>query len=360
MFAEGRSAPVTVGLFRRVLDVGTDEPLRDVVRAARTWRGHVAPLVLSAAEAEGIALGTGSGDELRRMGARVEDYRRLADRLTGAVPGARVLKGPALGRHWPAALLRPCGDLDVCVPDAAALWRAVREVAALRPLHDLDVTVLRHGDVLHWVVVLRWQAEDPVLDVDHRIELATFAYPGHPGVVDIRTEPPGDQAVADLLALAEERFDRPFGPKDLLDLAFVLRAADCPPLPELAFAAELFRLAPELRELAERVRGVADLTCPANERLLALLEGPAERERAARAAQSLPDAELPLHGFRLTETVHVRRSDTVEFVGFDGGTVLRCPVGDFLLVDSDRVDPDVHDAALAAVGTPEDVERSTP
>ncbi|MGW2254927.1 hypothetical protein ACWCXH_32800 [Kitasatospora sp. NPDC001660] len=361
MSAEGRRAPVTVGLLRRILDVGPDEPLRDVVRAARAWRGHLAPLVLSAAEAEGAVLGTGSGDELRRMGARVEDYRRLAELLTAAVPGARVLKGPALGRHWPAALLRPCGDLDVHVPDAAALWRAVRAVADHRPLYDLDVTVLRRGDVLHWVVVLRWQAEDPVLDIDHRVELATFAYPGDLGVVDVRTGPPAHQAVADLLALAEERFDRPFGPKDLLDLAFVLRSTDCPPLPELAAAAERFRLAPELRELAERLHGVADLTSPAAERLLILLDGPAERERAARAARPLPDAELPLHGFRLTAAVRVRHSDTVEFVRFDGGTVLRCPVGDFLLVDSDRVDPDVHDAALAALaalGTPDDVERS--
>ncbi|KUJ69269.1 hypothetical protein ACZ90_13075 [Streptomyces albus subsp. albus] len=338
------------------------EPIRDVVRSVRGLRGHLVPLVLSVAVREGVPLGTGSEDELRRMRGRVDDYRALAALLASAVPGARVLKGSSLAGAYPPEVLRPSGDLDMYVPDEPALWRAVAEVFRVRPVHDVDVTVLGDGARVHWVVVLRWPAQDPVLDIDHRIELVTFAYPGADGGPPLRAEPPRDQATADLLAIAEEAFQRPFTVKDLLDLAFTLGGAHRPPLPELVQAADAYRLAPELLGLSERLRAAAHLPCPANDRLPALLSAPAARELAARRRgerRSRPAGPWtgpsclagggPLHGLRLTPAPAHRPGAEVRFHTFPEGVLLRCPVGDFLLVASELVDPRGYQAAVEAL-----------
>ncbi|MFE6404038.1 nucleotidyltransferase family protein [Streptomyces alboflavus] len=354
------SSPLTLDLFFDALSVDRQEPLRDLVRSARGLRGHLAPLVLSVAACEGAVLGSGSTDEVRRMRARVDDYRALATLLSAEVPGLRVLKGPSLAEHYPSGVLRPSGDLDAYVPDEAALWRAVAAVLRTRPVTDVDVTVLGSGSHVHWVVVLRWSAEDPALDPDHRVELVTFAYPGQPGVVPLRAEPPRDQVTGDLLAVAEEAFQRPFTIKDVLDLALTLDSADCPSPAALAEAAVRYRLAPELLSLSRALHGAEKLASPANDLLLSLLEGDAARESAARrgreSAPQVPErawtrepclnSGRPLHGLRLSADPTSRPDSAVRFHTFAGGVLLLCPLGEFLLVEAELVDPAAYEAAL--------------
>ncbi|MER8072777.1 hypothetical protein ABTZ59_31310 [Streptomyces sp. NPDC094034] len=348
------------------------EPLRDLVRAARSPRGHLAPLILSVAARQGAALGSGSRDELRRMRVRVDDYRELAALLSVEVPGVRVLKGPSLADHYPSEVLRSSGDLDAYVPDEAALWQAVTTVRRTRPVSGIDVTVLGSGERVHWLVILRWPAQDPVLDTDHRVELVTFAYPGEPGVVPVRAEPPRDQVTSDLLAIAEEAFQRPFSIKDVLDLALALDSPGCPPPAALAEAADRYRLAPELLRLGETLHDTHGLPSPVNDRLLPLLREPAARELAERHARedAPPERERawtrepclnsgrPRHGLRLpagptpgpeagADTEADTGADTeVRFHVYADGVLLRCPVGDFLMVETELVDPAAYDAAL--------------
>ncbi|MFJ9210416.1 hypothetical protein [Streptomyces sp. NPDC102264] len=350
----------TLDLFFAALGVDPQEPLRDLVRGARSLRGHLAPLILSVAAHQGAALGSGSRDEVRRMRVRVDDYRELAALLSAGVPGVRVLKGPSLADHYPSEVLRPSGDLDAYVPDEAALWQAVATVLRVRPVSDVDVTVLGSGARLHWVVVLRWPAQDPVLDPDHRVELVTFAYPGEPGVLPVRAEPPPDQVTCDLLAIAEEAFQRPFSVKDVLDLALALDSPGCPPPAALAEAADRYRLAPELLRLSRTLHDTHALPSPVNDRLLTLLRGPAARglaeRRARKAAPPEPErawtrepclnSGRSLHGLRLPAGPTPGPDTEVCFHPFADGVLLRCPVGDFLMVGTELVDPAAYHAAL--------------
>ncbi|MFE4540309.1 hypothetical protein ACFRKB_35460 [Streptomyces scopuliridis] len=353
-------SPLTVDLFYGALGVDPQEPLRDLVRAARSLRGHLAPLVLSVAAGQGAVLGSGARDELRRMRVRVDDYRELAALLAADVPGVRVLKGPSLAARYPSGVLRPSGDLDAYVPDEAALWRAVATVLRTRPVSDVGVTVLGSGAHVHWVVVLRWPSQDPVLDPDHRVELVTFAYPGEPDVVPVRAEPPRDQVTSDLLAIAEEAFQRPFSVKDALDLALTLNSPGCPPPKVLAEAAERYRLAPELLRLSEALHRARALSSAANDRLLALLRDPAAREMAERHAREATPGEAErawtrepclnggraLHGLRLPAGPTPGPDTGVRFHAFADGVLLLCPVGDFLMVGTELVDPASYEAAL--------------
>ncbi|MCX5269492.1 hypothetical protein [Streptomyces sp. NBC_00199] len=355
------ASPPTLDLFFAALGVDPQEPLRDLVRAARSLRGHLAPLVLSVAARQGVVVGSGSADELRRMQVRVEDYRELAALLAADVPGVRVLKGPSLEQRYPEDVLRPSGDLDAYVPNEAALWRAVTTVLRNRPVGDVDVTVLGSGAHVHWVVVLRWPAQDPILDADHRVELVTFAYPGEPGVVPVRAEPPRDQVVCDLLAIAEEAFQRPFSVKDVLDLALTLDSPGCPPPKALAEAADRYRLAPELLRLSEMLHGCRALPSAANDRLRELLREPAGRETEARrdgeAGSGEPErawtrepclnSGRPLHGLRLPGEPTPGPESGVRFHAFADGVLLLCPVGVFLMVETELVSPAAHESALA-------------
>ncbi|WP_159031264.1 hypothetical protein [Streptomyces acidiscabies] len=349
---------VTLEMLYRLLGVEDHESRRELIRRGRQVSPRLPHLLISAAAREGVPLGTGTRDELRRARARADRYADLYDAVRAAVPGVRITKGPSVARWYPPDLLRPVGDLDLGCETEDELWRAARTVAERAPVEDIDLALTRHEDRTDVTLALKWPSEDELLDQPHSVELSTVAFPGDlDGTVPPRFALPADQILADLLSLAEERFQRPFTAKDTVDALMILTYR--PPDPTtLAEAAEAHLLAPELLELLTLVQDGAQTPLDG---FCTPLRAPAAAERARRDATSRPhgtphdtttvdgrlDAGLPVAGLRLNR----RRSPVDRAVRHDtdGVSLLRTPLADFLLVCGEVVSRADHDAALAAL-----------
>lgn len=346
---------IELALCARVLGVDEGETPDVLVRAARLQSWALPALLLSMFEKEGHALGVGSSGELRRMKARRSRYAELLTEIE-ARTAVRVLKGPSISRHYPAGLLRPVGDLDLVVAEEAELWEVVRTAVDRYPHAAVHVSLLGHPR-RHVFAEVVWPGEDPMLDREQAVEVCTAAFPGAQGPVRIRAELPEDELVTDLLAIAEERFQRPFGAKDVIDVAVLARI----PLPDVdvVTVAEQWRLAPELLELFELTAKRAFLGGFGS--LVDSLRAASEREQARRLAwtASTVGAEAdrltvalasgkPVGGLLLRD---VRRDDLceAEVHPFDGGALLVTPVGDYLLVDSAEVTQEQYDKGLTAL-----------
>ncbi|MFE6050010.1 hypothetical protein ACFQ6N_04600 [Kitasatospora sp. NPDC056446] len=341
--------PLALDHLYELLEVDRDVPVRKLLHAARRVRGVTAPLVLSLAALEGEAMGSGARDELARMTRRAETYRRLAEEAA-RVPGARVVKGPSLARHYPEGVLRPLGDLDVVVGTEAALWQVLAPVLDRYECHEAELTELTAHGRDHLYAGVWWLGEDPMLDADHAVEVTTFGFAGEPGAVPLRVELPDDPMHADLLSLAEERFQRPFTAKDAIDLVCALTSPAAPAPGPLVAAAERFALAPELLELCDLVRArplLADVV-PAG--LVDGLRSAAAEERARRAGAARR-APLPvdgrLHGLQLTEPLRRGAGHHRTVHRWNDGVITRSPVSDFLMVPGEVVEPRLYESALA-------------
>ncbi|MFM9449325.1 hypothetical protein [Streptomyces acidiscabies] len=348
---------VTLEMLYRLLGVEDHESGRELIRRGRLISPRLPQLLISAAAREGVPLGTGTRDELRRARAKAVRYADLYDAVRAAVPGVRLVKGPSLARWYPVDLVRPVGDLDLVAGTQEELWRAARTLCDRVPADRLDLALVRHGDRTEVFLGVKWPSEDELLDRPWSVELSTVAFPGDlAGTVPPRPALPDDQILADLLSLAEERFQRPFNAKDAVDVLMILTHR--PPDPgTLAEAAAAHLLAPELLELLTFVQDSAQAPLDG---FRTPLHAPAAAERARREATPRPsephdtttvdgrlDAGLPVAGLRLNQRHHPMdravRHDT------DGVTLLRTPVADFLLVCGEVVSRADHETALAAL-----------
>ncbi|MEV6394680.1 hypothetical protein AB0M39_07840 [Streptomyces sp. NPDC051907] len=347
--------PLTLDLLYELLDIDRELPVRRLLQAARQVRGVLSPLVLSLAALEGTAMGSGAHDELARMSRRADTYRRLADD-TARVPGARVVKGPSIARYYPEGVLRPLGDLDVVVPTESALWRVLALVLDRHDSDEAELTELYEGEERHLLAAVWWPGEDPLLDPDHGVEVTTFGFGGEPGEVPLRARLPDDPVHADVLSLAEERFQRPFTVKDILDLVCVMTSPAAPSPRRLAAVAAEFALAPELLELCDRVRAHEPLVAAVPDELVDALRGPAETERLRRAERAMDSARPrtpagavrePRYGLQLTTPLRRGAGEHATEHRWREGVITRTPVADFLMVPGELVDPRLHECALA-------------
>jgi hypothetical protein len=339
-----------LSLLYKVLDVPEEDGPGRLLFAARKEHHTLPYLVLSAIHREGGAMSDAARHELARAERRVRHYERVLDRVTARVPVSPV-KGPLIATSYPEDLLRPQGDLDLVTDGEADLWRAIRVLMADTPLY-VGVSVLGVA-TRHLVVTLTWPPEDPLLDPELRVEVCTAALVGDYAAVPIRAALPEDVTTANLLALAEERFQRPFHARDAIDLHMIDRTP-CPDVPVLAEAAHDYHLAPELRELVLHAGRRAPLGRLAE--LDTALKEYDHRERRRRAdhdpahvprgtaADSLAQGR-PLYGMPLRSTGRAdwERSH-IHFFGSSG--LLRTPVGDYLLVADEKVGWDEYEAAL--------------
>ena len=347
---------ISTELLGALLGRPEDAPPWLLMIAARQEKYSLPPLVLSLFECEGVALGSGSSDELRRARRRHQTYLHLASAVRSELP-ARVMKGPSIASHYPAGLVRPVGDLDLVVPNEEALWRAVEIVLRHNRAAEVHVTLFGHPG-WHVLVTLTWPADDPVLDPELKIEVCTAALAGDGGAVGIRPALPEHQALADLLALAEERFQRAFGVQDVVDVV-VLDRADLPAVGEIVDTVEAYQLAPELVELLESARehiGTGPLA-----KVATGLGEAATRERRRRGAWVRPtveqDADWLEVAFASGKPVGgllLRRTDPEPARGlrrsvidrFSAGAILRTLVGDYLLSSGSVVERSQYEAAL--------------
>jgi hypothetical protein len=363
-----RPEPVDAALLAAALGVDADDPPDALVRAARLANWALPVLVLSVLARDGAPLGIGAADELRRARDRAATY---AD-LRAAVPALRVLKGASLARHYPAPLVRPVGDLDLVAAGEADLWQAVRTITDRVPVQHIDVSLFG-TDSRHIAVTLTWPAEDPLLDREYAVDLSTAAYAGDLRAVPPRAAAPADPVLADLLALAEERFQRPYGAKDAVDVLLV-GAAALPPDEVIIECVSRYRLAPEVTELLD----YAATLRPAGRwaAVRAGLAGPAEREQARRRGgpdragvgtaemtgpvdpvQARLAAGQPAYGMLLRRIPWRTGMAVSRTEQFAAGWLLRTPVADYVLVASETVPLELYERALAALGPTADGGR---
>ncbi|MEU9341263.1 hypothetical protein AB0D74_08585 [Streptomyces sp. NPDC048278] len=350
--------PLDLGLLHRLLDVPEHEGPYRLVRSAQQTSGTLAQLVVSLAVREGVEPGSGSRDLLTRARSRAARYAELRAALAD-VPGLRVVKGPSLAGHYPPGTRRPVGDLDVVAPDEERLWRAAAVLCA-EGGEPAELSLFTAAGRLQVMLAVLWPSPDPLMEEEIRVELCTAAFSGDFTAVPVRPELPADQVLADLLSVAEERFQRAFHAKDAVDLLMLLDSGALEPA-AVAAAAVIWRLAPELVELLDLLSTAVDH--PAAEPLRQALAASAAAETTRRAAVSPPEHEpagsvaarletgRPVWGMPLTRTA--RPGDRCVLDHRSCPTLARTPVGDFLLVADELVDPELHAAALAAVADEE-------
>ncbi|UOX90696.1 hypothetical protein MUY14_08745 [Amycolatopsis sp. FBCC-B4732] len=347
---------LTLPLLRRILGVAEEAQPHHLLEAAAAVRGTVPQLVLTVARRTGAELGPGSTGLLARAAARAEDYRDLVGEVRRTVPGARVVKGSSLARHYPGDLLRPVGDVDLLVAGAPDIWRAAAAIVRARPVQD--VAVVLHGPDRLPFVTLRWPPADPWLDRPMKAEIFATPLMGNAAAVGVRSLPAGLPSVlTDLLVLSEERFQRPFNVKDFADV-LALADSELPSVPDVVAAAAECRLAPELAELlgatAEHC-DIGDLGPVA--RVVAAAAG---AELGRRAVWSRPpiDRSLPGPVWRWlaagvpVPSVPLRIHDVpaeqtpARTEVFGDHVILRTPVGDFLATVHETVSADDYEGAI--------------
>jgi hypothetical protein len=228
-----------------------------LLTAAGSARHKLHITVLSARESAGQPLTTAQQAELAAYRDRQKVYRAAWSTVQDAAPHAQVVKGWTIGDHYPAGTLRSAGDLDVVCP-LAELWRAARalqdegwEVEAFtlfpaQPGSDLDVS-----GWCHVLMELMRPADSGYIDEAYGVELRTADVATSIRVPAWRPDGgPLPETTANVLALAAERWERPFRTRDIYDLAILAGLMDQAALEALSRALAQTMLWPAYRELS--------------------------------------------------------------------------------------------------------------
>jgi hypothetical protein len=292
-------------------------------RALATW--------LSSAQGRGMRLTPDELSYLDRTRRRVVELHRVGEEMAAA-HGLRVIKGPRIAAYMPPGLLRHSGDADLVAPDERSLWACVLDLRARYGAVPQSISVLDAPGSRHVLVVLKWPAEQAHLDKPMGADIATYTFVGDFRVVPVRVAPPAEDDLAGLFCVAEERFQRRYRVKDLLDLlvladALEQRLGDRLTATVCALADSL-TLAPELGQLVAKADEWAGVSEAWQQTLVALR--PLAREEKARRRPGRAGVHRLRNGMPLdsrpgpTDSITVHRRD--------GGDVARTPVGSCLLV----------------------------
>jgi len=338
---------------RELFGVGRGEDDRAVICAARDVSPLLLELVIAVAAREGVPIGSGSADELRRAHVRADHYDLLYTEIVEEVQ-ARIVKGRSIAGCYPPDLVRPSADLHLLLPDETALWSAARVVCGREDVERIDVAILRRGGRTQVVLGLGWPTEDPLLDEDFDVELSTVALAGDYLRVPPAAALPEDDSLANLLCLADARFQREFTVKDVLDVLMVFDRR--PPRPdELARVAVEWSRAPELAELLTLAHATLETLVLAE--CVERLRAPAKTElrRRPAVATDVPatvagrlEHGLPVHGLLLGEA---RRDwPASRLRELNGRHLLRAPIGDFLLMGGGLDNEGDYQAAVLELG----------
>ncbi|MEU5464751.1 hypothetical protein ACH4KU_33985 [Streptomyces althioticus] len=342
---------ITIPLLYRLLGVDEGLGLNRLVRAAYQVSYHLPVLVVSAAGQQGVELGPASSDLLRRARERADDYAVLYEVLA-ADTHVRQLKGHALAHRYPEGVTRPSGDLDLVAERHDDLWKAARLIIGRRPVSDVDLTFMgKNGE--HTLLHLEWPAEDVLMDPLGQVDLCTAAYSERAKVLPLRSDMPESAWEACFLAVCEERFQRSFNAKDFIDVLVLRESA--PPAGQVVDAVREWDFVPEAAELLDRAGGFFELGPLEDVRRALLPHLPADRGQRAvprdfgdepSDARERLNAGLPVFGLRLGEIQDRADRHEVKLHEFDGGVCALTPVGDYLLVGRQLVDPALYERAV--------------
>ncbi|GGK16353.1 hypothetical protein GCM10010124_06180 [Pilimelia terevasa] len=333
---------ISMDLLRRILDLDHDTALSAVESRAGRCQHRLGSTVRSVARAAGEPVGE-LGDVLDKL----EELRRQTyERIVGVCRGhgaTTVLKGSAIAALYPPAVERWSRDVDVWIPDPAALWGAVGELAALYRHAEARVSVIDSTGRRDWAVGLDWVSPSSALEKPYGVELMTVPLSSGAAAVGVRSNLPAGTVHANLLLLAEELFEQEVRGRDILDAAILLDAVPADEMSALHAAADACRLAPELRTLlaaVAAVQGLDDHCCAA--RLATALTPSAEREQARRS--TAPDATVSIrYGYPLDCS---RRTAGPRLTEHEGQVLLSSPIGCFLMTSTAEVTPTAVRTAL--------------
>jgi hypothetical protein len=336
---------VELDVVEALLGVPPDSPQWRIADAAN--RAGVLPTWLSSVAARGMPLTSTAAEYLDRVRVRVGTLHEVGRELRAA-HGVRVIKGERIAARFPDGLLRNSGDADIVAPDQSTLWQCVVDLRDGRGAVPQSICILRTDETTHVVVAMKWPAPEPFLDKPLGADIATCAFCGDlRGTVPIRAIPPDDDDLCSLFAVAEERFQRRFSRKDMLDLVVLAEALSerlGPDLPEVVLgAAGPLCLAPELRRLIRKAVGWVDLPAGWTE-IADRLKPLAEQEKAARGSGDRKPPET-LYGLPLDAVPSPDPEISVH--RFEFGEIARTPVGNCLLLARPELSQDLYDAAMA-------------
>jgi hypothetical protein len=321
--------------------------IADMARRARAL-----PTWLSTAEVRGIPLTPAAQDLLDRERRRVKVLHETAE-LMAASHRVTVLKGVRIAAHLPAGVLRQSGDVDLAAAGEEAMWACVRDLMMRFEAVPQGVSVMRPptpDGPIHYGVALKWPAEEPYADKPMGADVTTCAFAGNFDGVPIRAEPLADDDLCSVFAVAEERFQRKYRLKDLLDLLALAQATEdrfgSALLDLIPAHAKALCLAPELLKLVTQAGDWVPVS-PLWTEIAAALEPIAKEEKAVRRS-----GERPMHrlSFGLPLSSQASGDSRAAIIERAGGDILTTPIGTCLLVDSPVVDADECAAALAFIG----------
>lgn len=345
---------ITLSLLHRLLHVDESEGVNALVQASYQVSYHLPTLVVSVAALEDVPVGSGSGDMLRRAQLRAEDYAQLYAALTTRTR-VRRLKGQELADRYPAGIMRPTGDLDLVAVDAADVWQAAMVIVEQRPVSGVDLALFGAPEQ-HLLLHFEWSPVDEILDPPARVDLCTAAYAERLGVLPVRADLPGDPWLASFLAIAEERFQRLFNARDLVDVRVL--SGCVPPVDDVVSAACSWDLVPEATELLALARDY--FTLGPLEKVYEALRYQVDEERFYHERETAPSdyhpsdpgermrRGLPVHAALLGRPVVRADQSSLELHHFDQGVLALTPLGPYLLGHG-ASDPSLRRAALAEV-----------
>lgn len=333
-----------IGTVERLLGVAPDLPSWGVADHAQ--RAKALATWLSARDLAGQQLTDGDRGYLDRMRRRVGTLHAVGEELAAGY-GLRVLKGPRIAAYYPEGLLRQSGDVDLLTPDAASLWAAALDLRTRFGAVLQCLSLLEDGPgPLHLGVSMKWPAEEPHMDKPMGADLNTCAFCGDLKTVPVRVLPPDDEDLCGLFSVAEERFQRKYRIKDLLDFTVLAEAAEQrlgdALVDTVCGHADQLALAPELRSLAKKTGSWNGLSS----RWRSVVE---ELRPLAREEKSLRVPGRPgLHRLRSGLLVNPVPSGEAELriVRKDDLELAVTPLGICLLVDNPVISGDTWQRAV--------------
>lgn len=323
------------GLVETMLGVPPGYPSWRIAHMA--GQGRVLATWLSSLVARGLPISPPAGQYLARMRRRVSVLHEVGELMSSA-HGVRVIKGARIAGRMPAGLLRLSGDADLVAPDEPSLWACVLDLRDRYGAEPQGVNVLETASAMDVVVAMKWPAEEPHLDKPMGADISTCTFSGDMAGVPVRVTGPADDDLCSLFAVAEERFQRRFTVKDLIDLVVLADALHHRLGDEVVDVvvsnARTLCLAPELRQLIKKASTWVPLPGAWPE-VAHRLQPLAAEEKALRRA-SRPGVARLRFGFPL-DTVSGPQPRIVLHRGRHGD-IARTPIGNCLLVETPTID----------------------